>query len=175
MNALNETLVTSETRTAPPGLTLRPYAGVADIPVIVDIINRELEADGVPFREDAGHVGAWYSNPSENFDATRDVTIAEIDGVPVAQADRSWVDTTLEPVYREYRMGGAVVPEWRNMGIGTALIRHNQQKLRELAQGPRHQPAASFRQLELRPPGRSHQGAGGERLREGAPFLRDDA
>lgn len=134
MNALNETLVTSETRTAPPGLTLRPYAGVADIPVIVDIINRELEADGVPFREDAGHVGAWYSNPSENFDATRDVTIAEIDGVPVAQADRSWVDTTLEPVYREYRMGGAVVPEWRNKGIGTALIRHNQQKLRELEQ-----------------------------------------
>ena len=134
MKVMNENLSTDETRAAPAGLTFRSYAGESDLPLIVDIINREFAADGVPFREDAGHVGAWYSNPSENFDPMRDVTIAEVDGVAVAHSDRSWVDTTLEPIYREYRMGGAVLPEWRNKGIGTALIRHNQAKLRELAQ-----------------------------------------
>lgn len=129
---MNEKTATVE-RAGIPGLTLRPYAGEADIPVIVYIINRELEADGVPFREDVGHVGAWYSNASAGFDPVRDVTIAEIDGKPVAFADRSWVDTTLEPIWREYRMSGGVLPEWRRKGIGTTLLRHNEAKQRELA------------------------------------------
>jgi ribosomal protein S18 acetylase RimI-like enzyme len=129
---MNENTATVE-RASIPGLTLRPYAGEADIPVIVDIINRELEADGVPFREDVGHVGAWYSNASAGFDPVRDVTIAEIDGKPVAFADRSWVDTTLEPIWREYRMTGSVLPEWRRKGIGTLLLQHNEAKQRELA------------------------------------------
>jgi GNAT superfamily N-acetyltransferase len=133
MKTLDETMKTDTTRATPPGLTLRPYAGEQDLPVIVDIINREFEANGVPFREDAGHIGVWYSNPSPSFDAKRDVTIAEVDGVPVAQSDRSWVDTTLEPLMREYRMGGSVLPEWQHKGIGTALLRHNMEKSRELA------------------------------------------
>ena len=41
-----------ETQKRPPeGLRLRPYAGEADIPVIVEIANRELEDDGVSVRE----------------------------------------------------------------------------------------------------------------------------
>jgi GNAT superfamily N-acetyltransferase len=134
MKTLDETMKTDTTRATPPGLTLRPYAGEQDLPVIVDIINRQLEADGVPFREDVGHMGAYYTKPSDSFNAARDVTIAEVDGVPVAYSDRSWVDTTLEPLFREYRMDGAVLPEWQHKGIGTALHLHNQQKQRELAQ-----------------------------------------
>jgi GNAT superfamily N-acetyltransferase len=124
---------TAERRAGLPGLTLRPYRDETDIPVIVDIINRELEADGVPFREETGHMAAWFSKASEAFDPARDVTLAEVDGVPVGYGDRSWVDTRLEPAMREYRMGGAVLPEWQRKGIGTALLRHNQEKLRELA------------------------------------------
>jgi GNAT superfamily N-acetyltransferase len=130
---MKDTTATTERRAGLPGLTLRPYAGEQDLPIIVDIINREFEANGVPFREDTGHVRAWYSNPSPSFDPFRDVTIAEVDGVPVAQCDRSWVDTTLEPMMREYRMGGSVLPEWQHKGIGTALLHHNQEKSRELA------------------------------------------
>ncbi|MDL2336000.1 MAG: hypothetical protein QFC55_08220, partial [Chloroflexota bacterium] len=92
MNAMNETLSTDETRVAPAGLTLRPYAGVADLPVIVDIINRQSEADGVPFRAELGHMRTYYVNPSDAFDPVRDTTIAEVNGVPVAYSDRSWVD-----------------------------------------------------------------------------------
>ena len=130
---MQDTTATAERRAGLPGLTLRPYRDATDIPVIVDIINRELEADGVPFREDVGHMGAWFSKASAAFNPARDVTMAEVGGVPVAFCDRSWVDTTLEPITREYRMGGAVLPEWRNKGIGTALLLHNEEKQRELA------------------------------------------
>jgi len=130
---MHETSATAERRAGLPGLTLRPYRDETDLPVIVEIINRELEADGVPYREDVGHMRAWFSNASDAFDPARDVTIAEVDGVPVAWSDRSWVDTTLEPILREYRMGGAVLPEWQHKGIGTALLRHNEERQRELA------------------------------------------
>ncbi|MEA2678075.1 MAG: mycothiol synthase [Chloroflexota bacterium] len=132
---MNEIVATKERRAGPPGLTLRPYAGEADIPAIVDIVNRQLEGDGVPFREDEGHLRSWYSNPSDSFDPSRDTTIAEVDGVPVAYSDRSWVDTTLEPRMREYRMDGAVAPEWQRKGIGTALLLNNQERQRALAAG----------------------------------------
>src|SRR5688500_702426 len=80
----------------PDGFRMRPYAGEADIPAIVDIANRQLEYDKVPFRWSLGDAISSYRHPGEMFDPARDVTIAEIDGVPVGYGDRSWVDTTLE-------------------------------------------------------------------------------
>ena len=114
-------------------LKLRPYSGEADIPVIVDIINRHLAGDSVPFREDVGHFRAHFSRASEMFDPARDVTIAEVDGEPVAYAYRSWVDTTLEPPMREYRLDGAVLPEWARKGVGTTLLHDSQERQLELA------------------------------------------
>jgi mycothiol synthase len=129
---VKEAIATKERRAGPPGLTLRPYAGEADIPVIVDIINRELEADKVPFRATVSDMGPRYSNPSAKFEPARDVTIAELDGKVVGYGERSWVDTTLDN-FREYRNDGAVLPEWRRHGIGTALLTENVRRNRELA------------------------------------------
>lgn len=123
---------TDEGSGLPEGFRLRPYAGEADIPILVDIVNRELEHDGVPNRESVDDKRAHYRHTSEMFDPARDVTIAEVDGHPVAWGDRSWVDTTLEP-FREYRCDGAVLPEWRRRGIGTALLAENILRQRELA------------------------------------------
>ncbi|MEX2548330.1 MAG: GNAT family N-acetyltransferase [Chloroflexota bacterium] len=116
----------------PEGFRLRPYAGESDIPAIVNIVNRALEHDGVPFRTSVPDLTARHRHPSEMFDAARDVTIAEVDGEPVAYSDRSWVDTTLES-FREYRVDGAVLPEWLRRGIGTALLAENERLSRELA------------------------------------------
>jgi mycothiol synthase len=124
---------TDQTKKAPDGLRLRPYAGEADIPLIVDMINRELEHDNVPFRESLEDAIAWNSHPNDKYDPARDVTIAEIDGVPVGFGSRSWVDTTLEE-FREYRIDGAVLPEWQRRGIGTALLANNIEMNRQLAQ-----------------------------------------
>src|SRR5215210_7230422 len=116
----------------PEGLRLRPYAGEHDIPKIVEIANRELEAEGVPFRESVAGVAAMCGHPNDKFDPARDVTIAEIGDLPVGYAMRSWIDTSMEEL-REYRNDGAVLPEWRRRGIGTALLRHNIERARALS------------------------------------------
>lgn len=116
----------------PPGLTLRPYAGEADVPAIVEIINRELEFDDVPFRVGVADIAARYRHGSAMFDAPRDVTVAEIGGQPVGYGERSWVDTT-DGARREYRFDGAVLPAWRRRGIGRALLAENERCSRLLA------------------------------------------
>ena len=105
---------------ATPGLVLRPYAGEADIPEMVRIQNAEWEADGVEYRETIEDQIAFFGHTSPQSDARRDVTIAEVDGRIVGFARRDWVDTS--DGLREYRSRGAVDPEWRRRGVGTALL-----------------------------------------------------
>jgi mycothiol synthase len=112
-------------------IKIRPYADESDVRTMVEIINAELEADGIPNRESEGDNLAWIRNPSDSFNAKRDVDLAEVDGQIVGQTDRSWVDTT--DGKREYRINGAVRPEWRRRRIGTALFERNVERTRELA------------------------------------------
>lgn len=116
----------------PDGFRMRPYAGETDVPLIVNILNRANEYDGVPFRTSVPDLAARHRHPSDSFNAARDVTIAEVDGQPVGTADRSWVDTTTEN-YREYRCDGSVLPKWRRRGVGTALLAENIRLSRDLA------------------------------------------
>ena len=112
-------------------LMIRPYAGVADVPAMADIFNTELKADGVPGFESEADVRAWVSHPTDTFDPARDVDVALVNGSPVAYAERQWVDTN--DGLREYRVNGAVLPDWRRRGIGNALLAHNEERARELA------------------------------------------
>jgi len=129
---MKETITEPRTKIPPDGLVLRPYAGPQDVPTMVEIVNRELEYEKVPFRDSVERAVARHRHPSDMFDPARDVTIAEIDGAPVAYGERSWVDTT-DGKYREYRLDGAVLPGWRRRGIGTALLAENQRHARDLA------------------------------------------
>lgn len=120
---------------APPpaldGLVLRAYAGEADIPEMVRIQNAEWEADGLGYRETVAEQVAFHAHPSEQFDAARDVTIAEIDDRMVGFARRDWVDTS--DGVREYRSRGAVDPAWRRRGVGMALAEDGERQAQALA------------------------------------------
>jgi mycothiol synthase len=119
--------------------TLRPvirrYAGEADIPEMVRVANAELEADGSTERRTVEQMTADLGNPSDQFNAARDVSLVEVDGVVVAQGRVQWVDTT--DGMREYRVHGYVHPEWRRRGIGRALHRANIARAHEIS---REQP-----------------------------------
>lgn len=113
-------------------LKIRPYQGVDDVAALANILNTELKADGVPNFETEGDIRAWMTHPSATFSPERDVSFVSVDDQLVAYSEREWVDTN-DGLYREYRINGAVLPEWRRRGIGTALYEHNVERVRDLA------------------------------------------
>ena len=113
------------------GVVLRAYAGEADLEDMVRIQNAEWEADRLGYRETVGEQAAWFAHPSDQFDAARDVVVAEVDGVMVGHATCDWVDAT--DGVREYRSRGAVDPAWRRRGIGGELLGDVQHRQRVLA------------------------------------------
>jgi mycothiol synthase len=59
--------------------------------------------------------------------------LALVDGEAVGYGWTSWVDTT--DGLREYGTRGYVHPAWRRRRVGTAILRHNEARLRRLAAG----------------------------------------
>jgi mycothiol synthase len=113
------------------GLRLRPYAGEPDLAGLTNLLNAEAEADGIERRATEAELRVLYGFPNEHFDPARDVTIAEVDGRIVAHAEREWIDTT--DGLREYRLDGAVDPEYRGRGIGATLLADSERQMRALA------------------------------------------
>ena len=113
------------------GLVLRPYAGEADLADLARIRNAELAADGLREHVTVEELRAWWGHPSEQFDPARDVSVAELDGHPVAFAQRDWIDTT--DGLREYRGRCWLHPAARRRGIGSMLLARNEARLRAVA------------------------------------------
>jgi mycothiol synthase len=122
----------TQSRPTPPGLVIRPYAGPRDVADFVRISNAESEADGLSERLSEENETTWLESPSEQFDARRDVAVAELDGLVVGVAGQDWIDTR-DGLYREHRQFGVVDPAYRRRGIGTALLADNERRARQLA------------------------------------------
>ena len=121
---------------APPrgaDIALRPSVGEADLDRFVEIFTAANVADGVEERTTREALANWMGHPRPSFDPERDVVVAEIDGVAVGYGWTSWVDTT--DGGRDYSTRGHVHPSWRRQGVGTAILAHNEARLRELAAG----------------------------------------
>ena len=129
-----ETTATTAAAELVSGLVIRPFAGEADVPAFVRIINAENAADGIEERVTEAGERAWLALASEQFDAARDLVIAELDGESVAVAFQNWVDTR-DGAVREYRLSGSVDPRFRGRGIGRTLLADNERRARALAAG----------------------------------------
>jgi mycothiol synthase len=123
--------LTAPAATLPPGVSLRPFAGDADLAAFVEIFRAGNVADGMDERTTLEAMRNWASHPSRSFDASRDVVVAVAGEQPVAYGYTRWADTS--DGMREYETRGYVHPEWRRRGIGTAILRYNEAHLRELA------------------------------------------
>jgi mycothiol synthase len=126
-----------------PGLALRGFAGEGDFPAMRATKTAAERADGVDqpvSLEDFIHTYRHL----DNCDPATDVVIAEIDGEMVAYGRVQW--------WEEY--GGArryqpfcfVLPAVRGRGIGSAMLTHNEARLRKIAAG---HPAEGERTLEV--------------------------
>jgi ribosomal protein S18 acetylase RimI-like enzyme len=112
-----------------PGLTFRLVAGETDFPAMVDVFNRSQAADGTGRVTTLEELANFYSHFA-NFDPSRDLFLAQIGGTLVGCAWTSWRDVV--EGYRLHPHGGLLVPEWRRKGIGRALLRLAQRRVREI-------------------------------------------
>jgi len=131
MSAIAETL---DLAGAPPipGLSFRRYRGREEHPAMLRVYNAAHEGDGL---EDVSTVEQFDLNYSTlvNCDPLRDIVLAEVDGELMAYARVFWTDQV--DGSRSYENFGFIDPAWRQRGLGTAMHRRNEERLREIAAG----------------------------------------
>lgn len=115
---------------AVPGLRFRLYRGEEDLPAMLHVYTAAHEADGLEEVTTLDHLRLNYST-LVNCDPVRDIVLAEVDGELAGYARVFWND--LVEGGRSYENFGFVHPNWRRKGIGGALHRHNEARLREIA------------------------------------------
>ena len=153
----------------------RTFRGEEDFPAMLRVYTAAHEADGIEEVTTLDDLRRNYAN-LVNCDPARDIFVAEIDGEVVAYARVFWQE--LVEGGRSYENFGFVHPAWRRRGIGGALHRMNEDRLREIAAEHRGRRAEVARIREhrrrrrrRRPPARRRLRAGTVLLRDGAPSL----
>jgi mycothiol synthase len=113
------------------GLRFRPFQTDADWTAIADLITIASHADGLDFAPGPDNLRSEYSR-EEAFDPRADIVLAELDGrlVGAGIAYRSVRDGIAL-----YSTQGTVHPGHRRRGIGRAILRHNERRLRRIAEG----------------------------------------
>jgi GNAT superfamily N-acetyltransferase len=109
-----------------PGLAFRLFQGKADFPSIEAVREAVRTVDG----------DVWLPGPDTNPDAvcnpTQDCLFAEVDGKVIGYTWLAWWEERNGT--KLYLHLGWLVPEWRRKGIGRALLRWQEQRLRQIAQ-----------------------------------------
>ncbi len=129
-NENSEDLVVVSDAPSIPGLAFRRFRGEKDYPVMVAVINGSNKADGIAHTDSLEDVTAAYRH-LVNCDPYTDVLFVEMKDEAVGYARVWWIlksDGT-----RTYCHFALLLPEWRGKGIRRAMLRHNEDRLREIA------------------------------------------
>jgi mycothiol synthase len=113
-----------------PGLCLRRFRGEADYEVMASIIQQSFDADGIDFLYTADDAKRFYEHP-HNFDPYEDTMYVQVGSETVGYLDVVWREESAGTLI--YRHGGYLVPSWRRKGIGTAMLRWMEDRLRQIA------------------------------------------
>ena len=115
-----------------PGLLFRHYRGEADLPGMAAVTNAATDVDGTEYTVTVEDLGKEFSN-LRNSDPQHDIVIVEVNGELVGyNRVEWWEELDGSRIYFHY---GFVKPEWRGKGIGTALFRWAEARLRGIAAG----------------------------------------
>ena len=102
------------------GIRFRKLRGESDYPKMLKVVQQSIDADGLERVVTLSDVINTYTYLS-NFDPEKDLRIVEVEGVVVGYVRVNW-NETIEG-YLVYRHIANLLPEWRQKGIGTAMIR----------------------------------------------------
>jgi ribosomal protein S18 acetylase RimI-like enzyme len=113
-----------------PGLAFRNFRGPSDFPKMVAVIAGSKDADQIERVDTVEDVARNYSH-LVNCDPYRDVLLAEVDGQVISYNRVAWrAEATGARIYLNF---GFLLPEWRRQGIGGAMQRQAERRLREIA------------------------------------------
>jgi mycothiol synthase len=132
MNTFLSETISLSNAPAIPGLVFRRFAGEADFPKMLTVIHGSKTADGVQRSETLAETAYNYSHLT-NCDPYKDMLFAEIGGQVIGYNRVFW--EVLEDGTRLYVLFGFLLPAWRRKGIGAAMLKHAEARLRQIAAG----------------------------------------
>ena len=115
-----------------PDLIFRRFRGESDFPLMLSIIDGSKDADGIERSDNLEDIKNNYAH-LQNCDPYEDMLFAEINGEPIAYSRVFW--NRLDEGIRVFYAFGFLLPEWRRKGIGTAMLKYNEARLRQIAAG----------------------------------------
>jgi mycothiol synthase len=118
-----------------PGLRFRRFRGDSDFPRMAYVIAGASAADRIERADTVEQIQGNYSRLT-NCDPYTDMVFMEIEGQPndgVIGYSRGFWWQEEATKYRIYATLGFLLPEWRRKGIGRAVLKHLQSRMREIA------------------------------------------
>ncbi len=115
-----------------PGLGLRPWRDAGDFEPMAEVLNDACASDGIDRVETAKSIADHYSR-LDNCDPAADTILAEVDGRLLGYGRVMWWQE--HAGVRRYLAFGMIRGEARNRGLGTAMLTHNEARLRQIAAG----------------------------------------
>ncbi len=132
---MNTTIFTIPHAPSIDGLAFRPFNGEADYAAMAEIAAASSAADGLDYVETADDLRNRYTN-LVNCDPLRDMLFVEADGQLIAFGRTSF--SNQNDGVRRYMIVADVHPAWRRKGIGRAMQRWLETRVRAIEAG---QPA----------------------------------
>ena len=118
-----------------PGLCFRHFRGEADYPRMADVISASAEADELERADTAEDIANAFAR-LVNSDPRRDMIFAEVGGEVVGYSRAFWW-AEYDGSYL-YSSVGHLTPAWRRKGVGRAMLRWAEGRLREIEAGHPH-------------------------------------
>jgi len=115
---------------AAPGLSFRRFSGPADYPAMVALIQACIRADRLDDVTNLDNMERTYRHLT-NCDPDRDMIFAEVAGTLIAYG-RGWWDDEWSGT-RTYTFFVNLHPDWRGQGIGLAMLRWIEVRMRDVA------------------------------------------
>ena len=125
-----DTLIWAEAP-ALPGLRFRRFAGPSDYPHMIAVLTASKEADGLDEVDTLEALAHNYAHLF-NCDPAADMVMMEVAGALVGYA-RVWWAQEEKTRMRVYNAIAFLAPQWRGRGIGRAVLRWQEARLRAIA------------------------------------------
>jgi mycothiol synthase len=113
-----------------PGLCLRPYRDTTDCERIHSIIQRSNDFDDVDWFVNVDDVIRYFEHP-HNFDPQQDALFVQVGSEPVGYIEVGWRRESEGRLI--YHLEAFLLPAYRRKGIGTAMLKAAEARLRTIA------------------------------------------